>query len=1107
MQGSLRSLLLASASLSIAIEVFLLLFYIVFEKRRVKDQLLYIVLALVFSFISFTVCFAENISERTGIPIKLFSLTVANESLSGLQSDLQSALTGSSRAGFGFIVAETIVSVFLAFKGGTRALKLLRILSFVNNVVYIPIFLLGKALFFVTTLLFLIEAAMMFIVPLCLIGTACLLPFRRARKVGLVCLGFLLVFGYILPYCVNSALVKAPRVPKLDYPEDWGVVLFKVVDESGDPVPYALIVLEFNCPKNESGMFVVQMNEYGKRLAILPHGVYCVKSVIVLWINISDYSVSYCRGVALANYSLGSKCFPVYGKLGEFSLEKGGYSDGVYSYKGDLVEVKITLRDFDWLVNETGVYCFSKAFVDHSEVSPLVLGDRILYKVVLEPGENMTVFFFGGRVKVRYEATNPNMSVVYRTRLSDSVFNCSIVGENFFKFLYSEFSKWWNRTRLDFIMRACRNFSDFQDIAEFLNESKPRYFYYSPPMGVCKIWVGVHGNISRGDYCTVWVEVKPFKQWNYTTWYFYNHYWSFYEGAYETERGFIGMIAGVFNLVKTMFYDFIWSSLAVFGILSIGVAFDVLSTVFLSFPFFRVSGVSSSFRRVGWRAFRFGKKKFFSKYRRELGYLSKKMYGRKYSSLPLKYRYLVLSKYFYLKTGRRSLVKVVAFATVYGSEVLRYRSRVGLYRIVAKLAKSRRLERIVDELEKYPWGVREKLLEKIGEKLRDVYDRARVEVAVRRLLKNPSARVSLDRRLVLLAQASLKLPRLIEVYGRYLRREVDDGEVLRVAALMVLSGEELARGCLRDPRAAALAVSALSSFPVKSDFIERLPFMLDEKKIGLSEAREYALSFLNQVAFSRYLKTGRFEYDEVYRLEGREFVERVAEVARRESVDERVWRSVLFSGIVEEFSKLGLEPREFYKLYYVTYRTGSWDSAVKVAQYVLWSCGLKDIDASKEAVLYLSALLSKPVEPSDVLEKEDFDTALAFVNEVVSADYLLQGYSPYEYIYGLPPEKFVEEACFLARSMLEESEGRKSVLDEALLEYLAQVEERVYEYLEEAKGVNREDSLRNALAEVRELIAVLEDLVKEHRELEEALGYYRELAQKIEKELKELEED
>jgi len=32
---------------------------------------------------------------------------------------------------------------------------------------------------------------------------------------------------------------------------------------------------------------------------------------------------------------------------------------------------------------------------------------------------------------------------------------------------------------------------------------------------------------------------------------------------------------------------------------------------------------------------------------------------------------------------------------------------------------------------------------------------------------------------------------------------------------------------------------------------------------------------------------------------------------------------------------------------------------------------------------------------------------------------------------------------------------------------------------------------------------VLEDLVKEHRELEEALGYYRELAQKIEKELEE----
>jgi len=100
----------------------------------------------------------------------------------------------------------------------------------------------------------------------------------------------------------------------------------------------------------------------------------------------------------------------------------------------------------------------------------------------------------------------------------------------------------------------------------------------------------------------------------------------------------------------------------------------------------------------------------------------------------------------------------------------------------------------------------------------------------------------------------------------------------------------------------------------------------------------------------------------------------------------------------------------------------------------------------------------------------------------------------------------LDTAVLYARR-LEESEGRKSVLDEALLEYLGQVEEKVYEYLEEARGVNREDSLRNALAEVRELIAVLEDLVKEHRELEEALGYYRELAQKIEKELKELEED
>ncbi|RLE77791.1 MAG: hypothetical protein DRJ52_11025, partial [Thermoprotei archaeon] len=320
------NLIVTCAFISFLIEFSLLLINLLIDRRRVGENIVYLTLTGVCFAAALIVSNPIKVSEYTGIPVYLFSLKKCNQSLSILLNKTIDYATKASQLNVGFATSEIVASVLSSFLSFSTAKKLIFFINTAKAFTKVLTKILSLTVSLLLLLLLIIRFASS-IGSYLLISGSCLVCFRKLRRLGVTLLSISVILLYILPYTINSAVLTVKyRTPQIDIPENWSAILIEVRTKSGEYVSYALVKLEFNytifvpcntsnttcccyacCPQNISGWFSVQMNQYGKRIVILPEGIYCVKNVVVYWFNISALTCC-CRK---SGYNItGENCFP-----------------------------------------------------------------------------------------------------------------------------------------------------------------------------------------------------------------------------------------------------------------------------------------------------------------------------------------------------------------------------------------------------------------------------------------------------------------------------------------------------------------------------------------------------------------------------------------------------------------------------------------------------------------------------------------------------------------------------------------------------------------------------------------------------------------------------
>ncbi|RLE79179.1 MAG: hypothetical protein DRJ52_08945, partial [Thermoprotei archaeon] len=712
------------------------------------------------------------------------------------------------------------------------------------------------------------------------------LAFRHARPLGLLFLTLTAIFVYILPFTINTSLSKySVRAPQTEVPLEWGAVFIRVIDEHGNPVPYAIVVLKFNvsvcmpcnvscsngscccctCIANHSGTFIVQMNKHGKRIVFLPAGSYCVDEVILFWYN----------------FTIRKKCFAVKSGLGSILASppperENVVSDGDLIYSGPCSRVTLVLRRVTVLFNKTGVYGFTFAKISRKDLCTCIEPELIIreqkliakYRFVMRVHEEnkAKIWVFGdSAIRIFYNSSNCNLTISYNIIRVRSATNITQTSESFFQELYRNYVLWFNRTfPYAYLNTTSLNMSlpeRYTEALEFLEKHKPSYFYYPPPGYLIEISLSRNGTVNATDYAVVSVIVEPKAKipWNASTWYYYNYYWQ-YVSELTQYSSLIEFFSSLLKLVVNIFYVFIMYSLAAI-ILSAMLGSPTISKRIVTLAMFSTmtmtKGIGRSLGKMLSPSASIISSKFFRKIK--LWFYGKVAETTQTTVRDILYadisrKYELLKDFYEKKLPSRRLAKLAAISTLTLDKILRYRRRAGLYYLIADISRSSKLEKLANFLQHYPYGVRRKSYGFIVSKIEERSALHMVKKALFKVISDPYSRVKCD-----LPYVRVVADRLARKYLKSLSG-VNPSELYRVflctgdrnilkasqvlAAEMVLSGVSYARVFLeRGGEALVAFVSSIHSSEPSREAI-RAALKLGDVEL----AYQYALSYLNTIS-------------------------------------------------------------------------------------------------------------------------------------------------------------------------------------------------------------------------------------------------------------------
>jgi len=939
------NLIVTCAFISFLIEFSLLLINLLIDRRRVGENIAYLTLTGICFAAALIVSNSIKVSEYTGIPVYLFSLEKCNQSLTNLLDKTIDYATKASQLNAIFAASEIVASVLSSFLSFTTAKKLIFFINTAKAFTKVLTKILSLTVALLLLLLLIIRFASR-IGSYLLVTGSCLVCFRKLRRLGITLLSISIILLYVLPFTINSATLSVKyRKPEIEIPRNWSAVLFEVETKSGDHILYALIKLEFNytifvpcntsnktccccyacCPQNQTGWFTVQMNQYGKRIVILPEGIYCVRNVVVYWFNISALTC-YCRKTG---YNItGENCFPVHGKLG--IIGKGPITDGVIKYTGPVTYVRIIVPDFDFIKNETGVYAFSYCFDENQEkIYPLAKSDKmIIYKKLLKPGEKIHVIVFGGSVKISWESTNKNLTVVYKINEIKFYSNITKVDKSFFKFLYKEYFDWWIRNGLNYTLSLFNESNapspEVKALIKELKKCKPEFFYHKPKILNITIIAVKNGTINETDYAVIWVKVLPGKCWNFTNWYYYNYYWTYFDTVIEEQKGVIGYINSLYNLLLSIFYNFIGLAIACDMFSGALGGYSVIASTVRRIVFYvlrKIPRTLSPGVHIGLR-FKVAERITRSQFYKKLDRKALELTGRHFHKLPLRkqlqlikthraytlYRSEILTKISYIKSKiLEKLSYATSASTILYLKGVGYTTRTGHIKLLRDITKSQKIDRIYQFLRKYPYGIREDLLKKASIELKHSYEVRRARKEILKIMRSPTYVGKVDLKYAYLAAydltkqclTSLGLSSLKEIHrlyhtASYTGKWREAANISRVvAAVRVLEGKEHYRHFLNlDSRKLVLNISLQEALAVAEPLTKYYGLSLTPKDITqlmllgdkeIENAYTIALAYAYARLAEDLFLQGYSEYEKVFSIQDKkEFVQKVAELASLE---------------------------------------------------------------------------------------------------------------------------------------------------------------------------------------------------------------------------------
>ena len=501
---------------------------------------------------------AETFAHFTGLNVRLFSFNTTIANLETLRDICYNSLVTVNNLEWVLAIPEAVANALAILVGGSEVLQFAQSFSFIANIPMGGLSAISRALsttYIVLTTLIILTGFAREAGPILIQLSAPLAPIPRVRKVAvsLLILGIFLAYG--VPFFINYSVSAGDvddfflRAGNYTYISElhYGPALF-VANSSNIEARYAILVLDnrvnatwtrffinrSGCPRcanishgrwiNDS--FAIQLNEFGRKMAIVPEGYYEPEYAIIYWMNVSaegervfverDYNVS----------------------ISECNSTVSG--DGrLCSNKYTLIHAEI---DWDLIPDNDGVGGLAKAFIKHHRrrrVEAETFNGFLVYRGKLGAQyieyNEFVVYSVSGKPRVSVYVSNRNITYTVKIdRVNSSKIGLSYADMATLEYWYNFSHSWWERQLILLsnvtALRNCScpygeellNWSAWEELIGELKKQEPLLpENFRPSCWRVKITFKLVGNVSRTDYAEVWIKVPKGEK----TWRFYGlHY-------------------------------------------------------------------------------------------------------------------------------------------------------------------------------------------------------------------------------------------------------------------------------------------------------------------------------------------------------------------------------------------------------------------------------------------------------------------------------------------------------------------------------------------------------------------------------------------------------
>lgn len=535
-----------------------LILHLIGEKYELKKVLREIAVALAAIPLAVIPLEAEIFAKFVGVDIELFSFNSAIAKLEALREVCYNSLTTVNNIEWALAIPEAVVNALAVFIGGSEVLQFAQSFNFLANIPMGGLSAISGALstaYVVLTTLITLAYFAKEAGPILIQISAPLTPIPRVRRVAvsLLILGIFLAYG--VPFFVNWSvsagdiddfLIKAGNYTYISELH-FGPALF-AANSSNVEASYAIIVFDSKvnatlkslfvnktgCPRclNLTAMrwindtFAIQLNEYGRKLAIVPEGYYKPKYAIIYWLNVSAEGE---RVFVKRDYNTSiNECNGTVGGDGRLCADK-------YA----LVRESI---DWDLIPVDEGIGGLAKAYIKHhrgQRVDPKTHKGYLIYEKKISAKyieyKEFTVYSASAKPKVSVDVSNRNVTYAVEIReINASGIGLRYADMNILHYWYNLSHNWWERQLILLsnitTLRNCScphgeelvNWSAWEELIEELKSQEPKMpEEFKPKCWEVRVKFKLVGNVADADYAWVRVKVPSGEK----TWSFYGlHY-------------------------------------------------------------------------------------------------------------------------------------------------------------------------------------------------------------------------------------------------------------------------------------------------------------------------------------------------------------------------------------------------------------------------------------------------------------------------------------------------------------------------------------------------------------------------------------------------------